>query len=183
MIGTARRRARSHRRLTLASSTPDIRRGAPYLGLNHGDIVHAAGTPIAFAAEIDRVPANIDHFWITIGLGTGDPIRVALSTHSRQNAAAGFDPRLRLGIVASTWTGIAAGPVWRSRPASIIARSDSRFTGKLTSNTNGPHSKRLLAEKAERAVLSKRGASSTSAPTSASTRSTACVPVAVSPAI
>ena len=70
---------------------------------HHGDIVHVAGVPIAFAAETDRVPANIDHFWITLRQGTGEPIRIALSTHSRQNAAAGFDPRLRVGIVASTW--------------------------------------------------------------------------------
>ena len=62
-----------------------------------------AGTPIAFAAEIDRVPANIDHFWITIGTGGGEPVRIALSTHSRQNAAAGFDPRMRVGIIASVW--------------------------------------------------------------------------------
>jgi hypothetical protein len=75
-----------------------------HLGLNHGDLVHVAGTPIAFAAEIDRVPANIDHFWITIGLGAGEPVRIALSTHSRQNAAAGFDSRMRVGIVASSWS-------------------------------------------------------------------------------
>lgn len=65
--------------------------------------MHAAGVPIAFAAETDRVPANIDHFWITIGIGGGEPIRIALSTHSRQNAAAGFDPRVRIGVVASAW--------------------------------------------------------------------------------
>jgi hypothetical protein len=65
--------------------------------------VHVAGVPIAFAAETDRVPANIDHFWITVGSGSGEPIRIALSTHSRQNAAAGFDPRVRVGVVASTW--------------------------------------------------------------------------------
>jgi len=62
-----------------------------------------AGVPIAFAAETDRVPGNIDHFWITIGTGRGEPIRIALSTHSRQNAAAGFDPRVRVGVVASEW--------------------------------------------------------------------------------
>jgi hypothetical protein len=65
--------------------------------------VHVAGVPIAFAAETDRVPGNIDHFWITIGMGRGEPIRIALSTHSRQNAAAGFDPRVRVGVVASAW--------------------------------------------------------------------------------
>ena len=71
--------------------------------MQHGDLVHVAGTPISFAAEIDRVPANIDHFWITLGTGTGEPIRIALSTHSRQNAAGGFDSRMRVGIVPSTW--------------------------------------------------------------------------------
>jgi hypothetical protein len=75
-----------------------------YLGFNHGDLVHVVGSPIAFAAEIDRLPANIDHFWITIGVGAGEPIRVALSTHSRQNAAAGFDARMRVGRIASTWS-------------------------------------------------------------------------------
>jgi hypothetical protein len=74
------------------------------LQLVHGELVHVAGTPIAFAAETDRVPANIDHFWITIGIGSGEPIRIALSTYSRQNAAAGFDPRMRVAIVASSWT-------------------------------------------------------------------------------
>jgi hypothetical protein len=74
-----------------------------YPELSHGDLVHVAGTPISFAAEIDRVPANIDHFWITLGTGTGEPIRIALSTHSRQNAAGGFDSRMRVGIVPSTW--------------------------------------------------------------------------------
>jgi hypothetical protein len=76
----------------------------PDLKLRHGELVHAAGIPIAFAAETDRVPANIDHFWITVGTGSGEPIRIALSTHSRQNAAAGFDPRMRVAIVASAWT-------------------------------------------------------------------------------
>jgi hypothetical protein len=52
-------------------------------------------------AEIDRVPANIDHFWITIRMGDAGPLRIALSTHSRQNAAAGFDPRIRVAVIAT----------------------------------------------------------------------------------
>jgi hypothetical protein len=62
-----------------------------------------AGVSIAFAAEIDRVPSNIDHFWITIGIGGNEALRIALSTHSRQNAAAGFDPRVRVGVIALVW--------------------------------------------------------------------------------
>lgn len=84
------------------------RRDHPQLRSKPGDLVHVAGEPIAFAAEIDRVPANIDHFWITIRTGEAGSLRIALSTHSRQNAAAGFDPRMRIGIVASPWTELPA---------------------------------------------------------------------------
>ncbi len=69
-----------------------------------GEFLRAAGQPIAFAAETGRVPGNIDHFWITLRIGNGDPLRIALSTHSRQNARAGFDPRLRVGVVISAWS-------------------------------------------------------------------------------
>jgi len=76
--------------------------------------VHVAGTPIVFAAEIDRLPANIDHFWITIGVGAGEPIRIALSTHSRQNAAAGFDARMRVGRISSRWSELPAAGLFES---------------------------------------------------------------------
>ena len=65
--------------------------------------MHVAGEPISFAAEIDQVVSNIDHFWITVRIGKAGSLRIALSTHSRQNAAAGFDPRVRVGMIASTW--------------------------------------------------------------------------------
>jgi hypothetical protein len=64
--------------------------------------VRLIGPPVSFAAEIDRVEANIDHFWITVRVGN-ESVRIALSTRSRQNAVAGFDPRIRLAIIAETW--------------------------------------------------------------------------------
>jgi hypothetical protein len=90
------------------------RRRDGYPELSHGDLVHVAGTPISFAAEIDRVPANIDHFWIMLDAGTGEPIRIALSTHSRQNAAGGFDSRMRVGIDPSTWQTLAPAGLVKS---------------------------------------------------------------------
>ena len=76
----------------------------PQFRSRQGEFLRAAGEPIAFAAETDRVPGNIDHFWITLRIGNGDPLRIALSTHSRQNARAGFDPRLRVAVVISAWS-------------------------------------------------------------------------------
>ena len=80
----------------------------PQLLSRDGEFLRAAGEPIAFAAETDRVPGNIDHFWITLRIGSGEPLRIALSTHSRQNARAGFDPRVRVAVVASAWSELPA---------------------------------------------------------------------------
>jgi hypothetical protein len=100
---------------------------------------------------MDRVPANIDHFWITIGTGTGEPIRIALSTRSRQNAAAGFDPRMRLGIVASTF---------RELPPPGLVRSDGVDYRALEAASpvtyveyERPALELLLTEKTSRAIF------------------------------
>jgi hypothetical protein len=122
-----------------------------YPGLNHGDLVHVAGTPIAFAAEIDRIPANIDHFWITINLGAGEPVRIALSTHSRQNAAAGFDPRMRVGIVASSWSELPATGLEKS--PGLDYRTIEAASPVSYLEYERPALEALLADKAKRAAL------------------------------
>jgi hypothetical protein len=121
------------------------------LQLKHGDLVHVAGTPIAFAAEIDRVPANIDHFWITIGVGTGEPIRIALSTHSRQNAAAGFDPRMRIGIIASTWQQLPIADLARSTGLDYHALEAASPVTYI--EYERPALEQLLTEKTTRAIF------------------------------
>ncbi|HZE13239.1 MAG TPA: hypothetical protein VE086_05740 [Chthoniobacterales bacterium] len=133
---------------------PHRRRQHPqrgYPGLNHGDLVHLAGTPVAFAAEIDRIPANIDHFWIMIGIGTGEPIRVALSTHSRQNAAAGFDARMRVGVIASTWNELPAAGL--SKSSCLDYQSLEAAAPAIYVHYERPPLELLLTDKAKRAVF------------------------------
>jgi len=113
--------------------------------------VHVAGVPIAFAAETDRVPANIDHFWITLGIGSDEPIRLALSTHSRQNAATGFDPRVRLGIVASTWRELPATGMTACRGLDYQEIEAAEPVTYIESER--PALEILLAEKTGRALL------------------------------
>jgi hypothetical protein len=103
-----------HRRLNALPRRPRQQSRRASFGFEHGALVHVAGTPISFVAEIDAVLTNIDHFWITLGLGMGEPIRISLSTQSRQNAAAGFDPRVRLGVVAAPWTELPPAGVTKS---------------------------------------------------------------------
>jgi hypothetical protein len=110
-----------------------------------------AGVPIAFAAETDRVPSNIDHFWITIGMGGGEPIRIALSTHSRQNAVAGFDPRVRVGIVTSPWLKLPAAGMAEFPGLDYHA---IEAAGPVTYvHYERPALEALLAAKAERALF------------------------------
>ena len=118
---------------------------------NHGDLVHVAGSVIAFAVEIDRVPANIDHFWITLDLGSGEPIRIALSTHSRQNAAAGFDARMRLGQVTSTWTELP--PAGLTKSAGLDYRTIEAASPVTFLEYERPALEALLTEKTKRAVF------------------------------
>ena len=121
------------------------------LQLVHGELVHVAGRPIAFAAEIDRVPANIDHFWITIGTGTGEPIRIALSTHSRQNAAAGFDPRLRVSIIAASWQELP--PAGLVKSTGLDYRQIEAANPVACVEYERPALERLLTEKTTRAIF------------------------------
>jgi hypothetical protein len=132
-----------------------VRRKKPgprsHLGLHHGNLVHVAGIPTAYAAELDPNPRNIDHFWITIAIGTGQPIRIALSTHSRQNAAAGFDSRIRLGVLPSTWDELPAAALEKSSGldyATLEATSPVAY-----SEYERPALEALLMEKAKRSVF------------------------------
>ena len=122
-----------------------------HLGLHHGDLVHVAGRPTTFAAEIDSVPANIDHFWITLDLETGEPIRISLSTHSRQNAAAGFDPRIRLGIVATTWTDLPPAGLLKS--AGLDYHAIERSNPVTYVESARPDLEVFLEDRAQRAAL------------------------------
>lgn len=65
--------------------------------------VTLAGEIAAVAIEEDRDPGKIDHVWITVRAGDFGRLQISLNTFSRQNRAAGFDPRVRLGIITEAW--------------------------------------------------------------------------------
>ena len=129
------------------------RNRSKYLDLpwRHGEFVHIAGAPISFAAETDRVPSNIDHFWISLGIGGGEPIRIALSTHSRQNAAAGFDPRVRVGVVTSRWSELP--PAGMTGTPGLDYHSIEAAEPVTYLEYERPALELLLAEKTGRAIL------------------------------
>jgi len=46
---------------------------------------------------------RVDHVWITLQVSDAGQMRVAVNTLSRLNRDAGFDGRIRVGVVAETW--------------------------------------------------------------------------------
>ena len=65
--------------------------------------VRGAGEIVRFESERDPDPAKIDHFWITIRAGRFGLLLISISTCSLKHAAAGFDPRMRVGVIGSSW--------------------------------------------------------------------------------
>jgi hypothetical protein len=67
-------------------------------------LVRVAGTVREARVEPALDPANIDHVWISLDAGFARPVEVAINTLSRRNRDAGFDPRVRVGILREPWT-------------------------------------------------------------------------------
>ena len=76
----------------------------PHLIALQDHYVTVAGEIAAVAIESNPDHRRIDHVWITVRAGEFGRVQISMSTCSRQNAAAGFDPRLRVGIITSTWS-------------------------------------------------------------------------------
>ena len=84
-------------------------------------------------------------------VGIGEPVRIALSTHSRQNAAAGFDARIRLGIVASPWSELPPAGVVKS--TGLDYRTIEAASPVTYVEHERPVLEILLSDKAKRAVF------------------------------
>jgi hypothetical protein len=67
------------------------------------DFVHAAGSDLTTRLEHHPDPAQIDHLWIGMDTGGPDRMTVSVNTQSKRNLDAGFDARIRVGILRGTW--------------------------------------------------------------------------------
>ena len=65
--------------------------------------VHVRGVPYTVTREIAENPAAADHIHLTLEVPPYGRLRAAVNTFSRLNRDAGFDPRIRVGIVSSTY--------------------------------------------------------------------------------
>jgi len=66
--------------------------------------VHVRGVPYTVAVEENADPLKVDHVYLNVEVPPFGRLRVAVNTLSRLNRDAGFDPRVRVGIIRSTYT-------------------------------------------------------------------------------
>ena len=66
--------------------------------------VHVRGIPYTVAVEESEDPLKVDHIYLNVEAPPFGRLRVAINTLSRLNRDAGFDPRMRVGIIRSTYT-------------------------------------------------------------------------------
>jgi hypothetical protein len=66
--------------------------------------VHVCGVPYTVAVSESEDPLRIDHIHLNVEVPPFGRLRVAVNTLSRASREAGFDVRVRLGIIRSTYT-------------------------------------------------------------------------------
>ena len=65
--------------------------------------VHVRGVPYTVTHEVAENPEDADHIHLTMEVPPFGRLRAAVNTFSRLNRAAGFDARIRMGIVAAPY--------------------------------------------------------------------------------
>ena len=66
--------------------------------------VVVAGEIASAVVEQEEDERKVDHVWITVRAGEFGRVDISLSTASRQSRALGFDPRVRVAVIRSTWS-------------------------------------------------------------------------------
>lgn len=114
--------------------------------------VRLAGEIVSAVAENHPDPQKNDHVWINLRAGAAGELQISVSTASRPSAVAGFDPRVRLAILPSTWrvlpppgAALAEGLDYRALTAT---NPELRFVAQ-----SRPELEKLLLEKARSAVF------------------------------
>lgn len=66
-------------------------------------LIRAVGGQLSAEVEVHPNPIEIDHVRITMDIGRRQRMFVSVNTHSKRNRLAGFDPRVRVGRLRTTW--------------------------------------------------------------------------------
>lgn len=93
-------------------------------------LVWISGDVVTARIEDTAQPENIDHVWFSVDIGSRLPVEVSINTRSLKNALAGFDPRIRAGVVRGSWS-VLPGRGVRAMPEgfeyAVVEQSENVF--------------------------------------------------------
>jgi hypothetical protein len=135
----------------LVRNSPTARNKDADFAFRADEFIVAAGELVNFEREADADLGKTDHFWITIRAGDFGLLRISISTWSLKHVADGFDPRMRLGVVASRWSQLPEPGVFRA--AGLNYADFERASPIVYREMERAALENLLAEKASRAVF------------------------------
>ena len=113
--------------------------------------VCVAGEIASVVVEEEEDERKIDHVWIQVRAGDFDRVEISLSTTSRQSRALGFDPRVRVGVIRSSWIELPAAGVRPINGPLDYATLEAEYTIDYTP-LERTAVERLLVDKARRAT-------------------------------
>jgi hypothetical protein len=113
--------------------------------------VRLAGEVASVAIETADDDSKIDHVWITVRAGMVGRLQISMSTCSRHNRAAGFDPRVRVGTIESAWSELPDVGV-REVPPLDYGLIEAAHPVDYAAHDR-PAMERLLVEKSTRAIF------------------------------
>jgi len=67
---------------------------------------HAVGLPGKVGIESAKSPAHVDHVWLNIDVPPCGNVLLSINTYSRANRSRGFEPRVNVGIVNTSFAGM-----------------------------------------------------------------------------
>lgn len=79
------------------------RRGLQIFRDLHTPLVHLVGDNSKARVEREDHKPVPDHIWISVDPGVSLRVMISVNTFSLRHGEAGFDPRVRVGIIADTW--------------------------------------------------------------------------------
>lgn len=109
------------------------------------------GRPVHVQIEFNEDELRIDHVWITLEVVQWGPVRAAINTLSHLNRIAGFDERVRLGIVRENYETL---PVSGIFPCKRFDYAEIEKTANVFyEHLSRPEMERFLIDRGSRAVL------------------------------
>lgn len=123
----------------------------PVLVVQPGEFARVAGAPVGYTIEQNPDARRIDHLTILIRAESFGTLEIALNTFSLPSFNAGFDGRIRLGIVSSNWSVLP--PPGISRSGGIDYSSVEANNHIVYHAIERPMLESILIQKLERALF------------------------------